>query len=216
MPRLILLGAPGSGKGTLAARAAQVYGIPAISTGDALREEVGAGSQIGLTAKSYMDSGKLVPDEIILELVGILFEKYDVSNGFLFDGFPRTIAQAEALDVFLAGKGMPLETVLFLNTPKDLIVNRIANRRVCPACEAVFNVEGKAPGAEEVCDRCGAELVRRKDDDPATVEKRIEVYNEQTRPLIDYYINKGILAEIDGTLEVEDKQKQIVLVLGEA
>jgi len=209
MPRIMLLGPPGSGKGTQAAKIMQTYGIPAISTGDALREQLAQGSELGRMAKSYMDEGKLVPDEIIIILVESLFKEKDTKNGFLLDGFPRTIVQAASLDAFLAEKGTPLDKVFFLKVPDDVLIQRIAHRRICPACGIVYNMNGRKPGTEDYCDECGTILVQREDDEPATVKKRLDVYNEQTRPLIDYYVKQGILIEIDGTKNVDTLQEQI-------
>ena len=215
MQGLVLLGPPGSGKGTHAARITHSYGIPAVSTGDALREQLAIGSPLGMRAKVYMDAGKLVPDEIIDDLVEDLFEKRDMEKGFLFDGFPRTVEQAKALDGFLAKKGKRLDTVLFLNVPKDVLIERIAGRRVCPACGDSYNLGWKDPEAEGICDLCGTRLIRREDDEPGTVEKRVAVYNEQTSPLIEYYSKQGILIEIDGAKEVDERQKQIDKLLKE-
>ena len=209
MPRLILLGPPGSGKGTQAARIKQNYNIPAISTGDALREQLASGSNIGLRAKSYMDMGKLVPDDIIIGLVEDLYEKNDITNGFLLDGFPRTIAQAEALDAFLAKKDKRIEKVIFLKVPKEVLLKRLANRRICPACGMSYNMSGRTPETEDYCDICRTNLVQREDDEPKTVEKRIVVYNEQTSPLIEYYNKQGLLIEVDGTKDIDMLQKQI-------
>ena len=215
-PKLILLGPPGSGKGTHAARVMQAYSVPAISTGEVLREQLANGSPIGMKAKAYMDVGKLVPDEIIIELVENLFEKNGMENGFLFDGFPRTIEQAKALDDILLKKGRGSVKVLFLNVPKDVLVERIAGRRVCPACGANYNLGWKDPKVEGHCDLCGTDLVRREDDEPGTFEKRVAVYNEQTRPLIEYYSKQGILIEIDGAKEVDERQEQIDIAIKRA
>jgi len=209
MPRIILLGPPGSGKGTHAEKIQEEYDIPAISTGNALREELAAGTPTGLKAKAFMDEGKLVPDEIILELVDGMIDKYDVTNGFMFDGFPRTVVQAEALDALLAKKDMPLDTVLLMSAPTDVIVSRIADRRVCPVCGNSYNLSWRQPDKEGICDACEGELIQREDDKAETVLKRIEVYNEQTSPLVAYYKKQGILFEIDVTKEMDIRQKQI-------
>jgi len=216
MPRIIMLGAPGSGKGTLAAMISQQYNIPTISTGDILRANLAAGAPLGKEAEAYMNAGKLVPDELIIKLVREVFEKEGMQSGFLFDGFPRTINQAEALDALLQEKEMGLEKVFFLNVPKELIIERISNRQTCPSCNTSYNKIGRSPNVEGVCDKCGAALVQREDDDPVTVGKRIDVYNEQTGPLVDYYAEQGKLAEIDGTQEVDEKMADINSVLGAA
>ena len=192
MPKIMLLGPPGSGKGTQAERLIKVLGIPAISSGDALRENLEAGTPLGLEAKKYMESGALVPDDIIIAFVKGLIEKAVGQNGFLLDGFPRTAAQATALDAYLEEEDILLDKVYYLNVPKEVLLKRIANRR------SVMEAEG---------------IPLRKDDDPETAEKRIDVYNELTKPLVEYYKEKGILIEIDGTTDIETQQKQILDVL---
>ena len=185
----MLLGPPGSGKGTQAERIKEVLDIPAISSGDALRENLEAGTPLGLEAKRYMEAGELVPDDIIIAFVKDLIEKASEKNGFLLDGFPRTIAQAAALDVYLEEENILLDKVFYLNVPKEVLLNRIAHRRF------VQESEGKT---------------LRKDDDPETAEKRIDVYNELTKPLVDYYRGKGILVEIDGVTDIETQHRQII------
>jgi len=198
MPRIMLLGAPGSGKGTQAAMLVQRYEVPRISSGDALRSNLEEGTPLGLTAKRYMEAGELVPDEVIIALVEDLIEKADTKNGLLLDGFPRTIAQAEALDELLGNKDMGLEKVVYLNVSKDTLLQRLSLRRICKDCGASYHLESLPPKQEGICDKCGAGLIQREDDKRETVEKRLEVYNEQTKPLVDYYKKKGILSEIDG------------------
>jgi len=205
----MLLGAPGSGKGTQAAKVTQVYGIPVISTGDALRAQLAAGTEIGLKAKDYMDAGKLVPDDIIIGLFKELINGIDMEKGYLLDGFPRSIAQAEALDEILAEKDARIDKIFFLKVPVDVLVRRIEHRRICPACGLSYNMNGRKAVVEEFCDCCGTALIQREDDEPETVRKRIKVYDEQTGPLIEYYKRQGILIELDGTLDVETLQKQI-------
>ena len=189
MPRIMLLGPPGSGKGTQAERIKEVLDIPAISSGDALRENLEAGTPLGLEAKRYMEAGELVPDDIIIAFVKDLIEKASEKNGFLLDGFPRTIAQASALDVYLEEENILLDKVFYLNVPKEVLLKRIAHRR------SVQESQGKT---------------LRKDDDPETAEKRIDVYNELTKPLVDYYRGKGILVEIDGVTDIETQHRQII------
>ena len=209
MPRIMLLGPPGSGKGTQAAKTTQVYEIPVLATGDVLRENISKGTDLGKRAKAYMDDGKLVPDDIIGELVREMFFGADIRKGFLLDGFPRTIAQAKGLDKALSGVGIPLEKVFFLRVPKEVLISRIAHRQTCPACGEAYHMSGKKPKVTGICDQCASELVQRSDDTPDTVSKRIEVYNEQTEPLIEYYRTQGILIELDGTSDVETLQGQI-------
>ena len=209
MPRIMLLVPPGSGKGTQAARIVAKYKIPVLATGDVLRENVARGTAIGKSARGYMDEGVLVPDEIIKDVVRDMFLGADLRKGFLLDGFPRTIYQAEWLDNVLTVVGIPLERVFFLKVPKEVLIDRIAHRQTCPACGEAFHMSGKKPRVEGHCDHCAAELVQRSDDAPEKVAKRIEVYNEQTKPLIEYYKKKGILFELDGKNDVRTLQEQI-------
>jgi len=214
MPRIMLLGPPGSGKGTQAALLVEHYGIPAIATGDELRHELAIGSKIGKKAKSYMSHGKLVPDEIILEMVKGILKDRDLTNGFLFDGFPRTTTQAEELDAILDGMGMGLQKVFYLKVVKRVLIKRLTNRRICPVCGITYNMSGRKPNVAEYCDACRSELVMREDDKPEVIEKRLNVYNEQTKPLIKYYKDKGILTEIDAsTGDPESKFHEIVGLL---
>ena len=211
---VVLLGPPGSGKGTLAARITQIYMIPSIATGDELRQQLAIGSDIGKKAEAYMNEGKLVPDELIMELVEGIFERSDLSSGFLLDGFPRTIAQAEELEAFLSQTGNNLDKVFYLMVAADVLVKRLAKRRVCPACGATYNMSGKKAKVAELCDECKTELIKREDDRPSVVKKRIDVYNEQTNPLVEYYKEKGILMEIDGgSPDIDAKIGQIVSAL---
>ena len=196
---VILLGAPGSGKGTLAAELAHVPGIRHLSTGDLLRAAVKAGTPAGLKAKAYMEAGNLVPDAVIAELLAENLDADPSTNVLLLDGFPRNVAQADILADLLARKGVHLRGALLLEVPDDVLIARIAGRRVCPACSATFNVTTLPPKAEGVCDACGAALVTRKDDDPATVRHRLQVYAEQTFPLIDYYRQRGLLHAVDAS-----------------
>jgi len=209
MPNIALLGPPGSGKGTQAAVIVRKYGIPAIATGDALRAQLAAGTALGKKARSYMNEGRLVPDEIIIELVEKVFETNNTQKGFLFDGFPRTIPQAEALDLFLESKGRKLDRVFFLKVPKRTLIKRISNRLICPACGTSYNMSGRKTKVKGFCDHCGIELIQREDDEPGTVSKRIEVYDAQTKPLIKYYTKQGKLIRIDGTKDIESQQAQI-------
>lgn len=195
---VILLGAPGSGKGTLAAELAKVPGIAHLSTGDLLRGAVKAGTPTGVEAKGYMDAGNLVPDALIARMVGDYLAENATLSTVLLDGFPRNVAQAEILADLLKANGVPLRCALLLDVPDDVVVRRISGRRVCPKCGAGFNVDTLPPKVEGICDACGAELIIRKDDTPETVRHRLEVYAEQTFPLIAYYKERGLLRTVDG------------------
>ncbi|HDI02566.1 MAG TPA: adenylate kinase [Candidatus Aenigmarchaeota archaeon] len=190
--KLVFLGPPGSGKGTYASRIEERFGWPQISTGDLLREEVKKGSEIGREAEKYMKEGKLVPDEIVLKLLKERISREDCKNGFILDGFPRTLAQAEELE-----KITDIDVVINLVVPKEIIVTRLSARRVCRNCGAVYNLRTLKPKVDGICDKCGGELYQRKDDTPEVIEKRFEVYHEQTAPLIDFYRKKGILIDIE-------------------
>lgn len=196
---VILLGAPGSGKGTLAAELAKVPGIRHLSSGDLLRGAVKAGTPAGLKAKEHMEAGNLVPDELIAEMIDDVLAADASTNVLLLDGFPRTVRQADILADLLDHKGVHLRGALLLEVPDDVLITRIAGRRVCPDCGATFNVTTLPPKTEGVCDACGGALTIRKDDDPATVRHRLDVYAEQTFPLIDYYRTRGLLHTVDAT-----------------
>lgn len=197
---LILLGAPGAGKGTQAEVICEKLSIPAISTGNIIREALKNGTEMGLKAKSYMDEGKLVPDDVVIGIIKERLSQDDCQNGFILDGFPRTIPQAEALDQM----GIVIDRVISIEVPDDKIATRMAGRRVCPKCGASYHTEYKKPAKEGVCNACGAELVQRKDDAPETVLERLRVYHEQTEPLKGYYENAGKLRLVEGQEEVED------------
>jgi len=211
MPKILLLGAPGVGKGTHSEKIIKDFGIPAIATGDILRDNLKRETELGMKAKAFMESGGLVPDDLVIALVKDRLSQDDTKNGYLLDGFPRTIAQAEELDAYLAEEGSGLDYVLYLNAPKEELVRRIAGRRVCPACKATFRASDVPDG---ICKVCGAQVIIRKDDEAATALKRIEVYNEQTAPLIDYYKNKGILIEIDAAHDIDAVQAKVDKALG--
>lgn len=197
---LILLGAPGAGKGTQAEVICEKLSIPAISTGNIIREALKNGTEMGLKAKSYMDEGKLVPDDVVIGIIKERLSQDDCQNGFILDGFPRTIPQAEALDQM----GIVIDRVISIEVPDDKIAARMAGRRVCPKCGASYHTEYKKPAKEGVCNACGAELVQRKDDAPETVLERLRVYHEQTEPLKGYYENAGKLRLVEGQEEVKD------------
>ncbi len=198
--KLILLGAPGAGKGTQAEVICNELKIPAVSTGNMIREALSKGTEMGLKAKSFIDAGKLVPDEVVIGIIKDRLAKDDCANGFILDGFPRTIPQAEALD----NMGIVIDRVVDIEVPDEKIASRLSGRRVCKDCGASYHLEYKAPKAEGKCDACGGELVQRKDDEPATVLDRLKVYHEQTEPLKDYYEKKGILRIVEGQEEVAD------------
>jgi adenylate kinase len=196
---LIILGGPGSGKGTQAVKITKRYGIPAISTGDIFRDNIANGTELGMRAKSFMDRGELVPDDIVIATAVHRIGRDDCKGGFLFDGFPRTTAQAEALDMRLAAVGKAVDKVILIDVPADEIMRRIAGRYVCEICGVSYHVPYIPPAMVSVCDICGGELSRRIDDDVETVKNRIEVYNAHATPLIEYYSAKNLIAHIVGT-----------------
>ncbi len=210
---LILLGPPGAGKGTQAKRIVEKYGIPQISTGDMFREAVAKGTELGKKAKEYMDRGELVPDEIVIGIVRERLSQPDCEKGFILDGFPRTIAQAEALDEMLDDMGRKIDAVINIVVPDEEIMKRIVYRRVCKECGAVYNLIYSPPKQDGVCDKCGGELYQRDDDKEETVRERLRVYKEQTEPLINYYSQKEVIHDIDGTKDIEEVWKQIEDVL---
>ena len=212
--KLVLIGAPAAGKGTQAARLVEHYSIAHISTGDMLREEVAKETPLGMEAKTIMASGGLVSDEIIIAMVKERIKKDDCKNGFILDGFPRTIPQAESLDAALSRLGEAVDYAINVEVPDENIVKRMGGRRACVGCGATYHLVYAAPKKEGICDNCGAELILRDDDKPETVQKRLGVYHEQTQPLIDYYTKKGILKEVDGTMDMGDVFKAIVEILG--
>ena len=213
--RIIMLGAPGAGKGTQAKKIAEKYSIPHISTGDIFRANIKNGTELGKKAKTYMDQGLLVPDELTCDLVMDRIQQDDCKNGFVLDGFPRTIPQAEALDAALKKISQTMDYAIDVDVPDENIISRMSGRRACLNCGATYhivNIPTKKPG---ICDRCGEPVVLRDDDKPETVEKRLHVYHDQTQPLIDYYTEAGILKEVDGTIDINDVFAEIVKILGE-
>ena len=210
MMKLIFLGAPGAGKGTQAEMVCKALNIPAISTGNILKAAMKNETPLGLKAKSFIESGQLVPDDVIIDIVKSRIQEDDCKNGFLFDGFPRTLAQAEALDKM----GVTIDRVINIRVSDDLIVRRISGRRSCAACGAVYHVEHKKPKQDNICDCCSENLVIRSDDEPQTVQKRLEVYRTQTKPLEQYYTDKGLLVEVDGEKDTALVTKDILEVLG--
>lgn len=211
--RLIFLGAPGVGKGTQADLVAAKFGRPKISTGDILREAVRNKTPMGVQAKACMDQGKLVPDSVVVGIVRDKLAEPVCARGFLLDGFPRTVPQAEELTVMLKARGLQLDRVINVSVPREDIVRRLTGRRSCPKCQAVFHVEFTPPKRAGVCDRCGGELMQRSDDTRETVENRLAVYEEQTAPLIAYYRQRGILSDVDGAGTVEQVQQRVAELL---
>ncbi len=210
---LILLGAPGVGKGTQGELIAKEYGIPQISTGDILRREVKEGTQLGIEAKKYMDSGALVPDDVIVGMMEKRIKEDDCKNGFILDGFPRTVAQAEALDVMLERNGLKLDRVILIDVPKEEIIDRLTGRRVCSKCGAVYHIKNNPPQIEGVCDKCKGELIQRSDDTREVVENRLNVYERSTMPLIEYYEKTKKLVKINGMGDIGEIFSHIKSVL---
>ncbi len=212
--KIIMLGAPGAGKGTQAKQIADKYYIPHISTGDIFRANLKAGTELGKKAKEYMDQGLLVPDELTCDLVMDRIAQDDCQNGFVLDGFPRTIPQAEALDAALTKINQKMDYAIDVDVPDDNIINRMSGRRACLNCGATYHIVSIPTQVEGICDRCGNSVVLRDDDQPETVKKRLNVYHEQTQPLIDYYQRQGILKSVDGTQPMEKVFDAIVEILG--
>ncbi len=212
--KIIMLGAPGAGKGTQAKQIAEKYAIPHISTGDIFRANIKNGTELGKKAKTYMDQGLLVPDELTCDLVVDRIKQDDCKNGFILDGFPRTIPQAEALDAALDKMGEKMDYAIDVDVPDENIVRRMSGRRACLNCGATYHIVSIPTKVEGICDKCGNEVVLRDDDKPETVQKRLSVYHEQTQPLIDYYTNQGILKSVNGTRPMEDVFADIVNILG--
>ncbi len=212
--RLVLLGPPGSGKGTQAQRLVERYKIPQISTGDIFRQAVRDQTELGKRAKEYMDRGELVPDEVVVGMVEERLGQSDCKNGFILDGFPRTIAQAEALDKLLAGKGEKLDAVLEISVPDEEVVKRLSGRRTCRQCGAMYHIEFNPPKEPGKCDKCGGELYQRDDDKEEVIKSRLQVYHSQTAPLIEYYQKEGLLKKIDGLGGIEEVFARIVDALG--
>ncbi|MBR0381061.1 MAG: adenylate kinase [Eubacterium sp.] len=212
--KIIMLGAPGAGKGTQAKMIAEKYGIPHISTGDIFRANIKNNTELGKKAKGYMDAGQLVPDELVVDLVVDRIKNKDCINGFILDGFPRTIPQAEALDYALNNQNEKIEYAINVDVPDENIINRMSGRRACVGCGATYHLVYNPTKVEGVCDACGQKLILRDDDKPETVKKRLDVYHEQTQPLIDHYEKKGVLYTIDGTQDIADVFGAIVKILG--
>ena len=212
--KIIMLGAPGAGKGTQAKMIAEKYGIPHVSTGDIFRANIKNGTELGMEAKKYMDQGLLVPDELTVKILLDRVAQADCAEGYVLDGFPRTIPQAEVLDEALNRLGEKIDCAINVDVPDENIVKRMSGRRACLKCGATYHIAYAAPKAEGICDKCGAGLVLRDDDKPETVQKRLTVYHDQTQPLIEYYEAEKILATVDGTQDMERVFQDIIAVLG--
>ena len=211
--KIIMLGAPGAGKGTQAKKVAKKYNIPHISTGDIFRANIKEGTELGKRAKEYMDKGELVPDDITIGMLLDRIHKADCKNGFVLDGFPRTIPQAKSLSEALSKLNEKIDYAINIDVPDDSIITRMSGRRACLSCGSTYHIKYSAPKKENICDNCGSELVIRDDDKPETVKKRLDVYHKQTQPLIDYYDNENILANVDGTKDMEEVFLDIIAVL---
>ena len=212
--KIIMLGAPGAGKGTQAKMIAEKYGLPHISTGDIFRANIKNGTELGKEAKEYMDKGLLVPDELTVRLLLDRVAQDDCKNGYVLDGFPRTIPQAEVLDEKLSELGEKVDYAINVDVPDENIVNRMSGRRACLSCGATYHIVSIPPKKEGICDVCGSALVLRDDDRPETVQNRLKVYHDQTQPLIDFYEKKGVLRSVDGTLPMEEVFTAITKILG--
>ncbi|MBB5265803.1 adenylate kinase [Catenibacillus scindens] len=212
--KIIMLGAPGAGKGTQAKKIAEVCNVPHISTGDIFRANIKNGTELGAKAKEYMDKGLLVPDELVCDLVVDRIQQSDCEQGYILDGFPRTIPQAQALTNALNAIGQKMEYAINIEVPDENIIRRMSGRRACVGCGATYHVVYNPTKVEGVCDVCGEALILRDDDKPETVKNRLNVYHEQTQPLIDYYKNEGILVEVDGTKNMDEVFADICKVIG--
>lgn len=212
--RIVLLGPPGAGKGTQAKSICIRYSIPHISTGDLFRKHIAEGTNLGIEVKKHMDNGHLVPDEITIKLLEDRLIQEDCMGGFLLDGFPRTVKQSEALSEFLFKRGVELNTALLINVPREFVLNRITGRRVCPACGASYHIKYNPTITSGKCDICGTDTIHRKDDSEATVKERLDVYDIETQPLIDYYSFRGRLLIVDGTKAINEVFQNICNSLG--
>ena len=211
--KIIMLGAPGAGKGTQAKMIADKFSIPHVSTGDIFRANIKNGTELGMEAKKYMDQGLLVPDELTVKILLDRVAQDDCKNGYVLDGFPRTIPQAEVLDKALTELGDKIDYAINVDVPDENIINRMSGRRACVTCGATYHIVHVPPKAEGICDKCGAELILRDDDKPETVKNRLNVYHEQTQPLIEFYSKKGVLKSVDGTKDMNDVFADIVNIL---
>lgn len=213
--KIVMLGAPGAGKGTQAIKIADKYDIPHISTGDIFRANIKGGTELGQKAKSYIDKGELVPDEVTIGMLLDRIAQDDCKNGYVLDGFPRTIPQAESLTEALKSQGDKIDFALNIDVPDEAIIERMSGRRACPKCGATYHIVYAAPKTENICDKCATELIIRSDDKPETVKDRLNVYHQQTEPLIAYYKAAGVLREVDGTQELPKVFEDVVAILSE-
>lgn len=213
--KIVMLGAPGAGKGTQAIKIADKYDIPHISTGDIFRANIKGGTELGQKAKSYIDKGELVPDEVTIGMLLDRIAQDDCKNGYVLDGFPRTIPQAESLTEALKSQNDKIDFALNIDVPDEAIIERMSGRRACPKCGATYHIVYAAPKTENICDKCGTELIIRSDDKPETVKDRLNVYHQQTEPLIAYYKAAGVLREVDGTQELPKVFEDVVAILSE-
>ena len=214
--KIIMLGAPGAGKGTQAKSISNRYSIPHISTGDIFRKNISEETPLGIEAKQYIDNGQLVPDEVTINMVKDRLTWEDCKNGYLLDGFPRTVAQAEALQEFLESRDEKLDTALCIEVPSSFILERMTGRRVCLSCGASYHIKFNSPAVDGVCDVCGDNIIQRKDDVEETVKERLDVYERQTQPLIDFYKEKNLLSTVDGTKAINEVFEGICNILGSA
>lgn len=212
--KIVLLGPPGAGKGTQAKQISTKYNIPHISTGDIFRKNISEKTELGIKAKGYIDKGLLVPDELTIDIVNDRLDNSDCKNGFLLDGFPRTVKQAEALDLFLNEKGDKINYALLIKVPESSILERMTGRRVCPKCGASYHIKFNPPKISGKCDACGSDVIQRKDDSEETVSERLNVYNRQTEPLIEYYNSEKVLFAVDGTQDIDIVFGNICDILG--
>lgn len=210
--QLILLGLPGAGKGTQAERIRDDFGVPHISTGDMFRAAIAAGTPLGLEVKPYLEGGRLVPDQLTIAVMRDRLEESDAQFGFLLDGFPRTLEQAKALDDMLAGIGKPLDAVVYLQVPRDILLARLTGRRICRDCATTYHTLNQPPAVDGVCDKCGGALYQRSDDSEETMKVRLEQY-AQTQPLIDFYQGRGLLHEVDGQMPIDDVSAAVTSIL---
>ena len=213
--KIVMLGAPGAGKGTQAIKIADKYDIPHISTGDIFRANIKGGTELGQKAKSYIDKGELVPDEVTIGMLLDRIAQDDCKNGYVLDGFPRTIPQAESLTEALKSQGDQIDFALNIDVSDEAIIERMSGRRACPKCGATYHIVYAAPKTENICDKCGTELIIRSDDKPETVKDRLNVYHQQTEPLIAYYKTAGVLREVDGTQELPKVFEDVIAILSE-
>jgi len=212
--KIILLGPPGAGKGTQAKSISNKYSIPHISTGDIFRKNISERTALGIEAKKYIDRGHLVPDKLTIDIIQDRLDEKDCENGFLLDGYPRTVNQAEALEILLKERGEKLDTALLIKVPREFIIDRMTGRRVCTTCGASYHVKYNPPKFQSKCDICGSVVIQRDDDTVETVNERLDIYDAQTQPLIEYYTNKNLLSEVDGTQAINDVFKNICGILG--